>query len=94
MKMNCTGWKHSKGDFDGVAYDNLTLYAVARMEQKDTQRGAAGIDLKCEVSLKEKLQKIEWNGVVVCDVETETRATGKGGHVEMVINVTPVPKQP
>lgn len=90
MKFNCLGWKHSKGDFEGTAYNNLTLFGVARMEQKETQRGAAGVDMKCDISLLQKLQSIDFGGVVMCDVITETRAIGKGGHAEIVIDIVPL----
>lgn len=93
MKMMCTGWKHSKGDFDGVAYDKLTLFALAKMEQKETQRGSAGIDMQCDVAIKQQLEAIHFNGVVDCEVATEQWAKGKGQFVEVVVSVVPLPEQ-
>jgi hypothetical protein len=90
MKMKVIGWKHSKGEFNGNAYDYVTIYTLARLEQKDNQRGSAGIEMRGESQLVEKLKKIDFGSEVVCDVETETRATGKGQFAEMVVNVLPV----
>jgi hypothetical protein len=89
-KLNVLGWKHSKGDFNGTPYDYVTVYTVARMQAKDNQRGYAGIEMRGEPSLVEKLRKLEFNGPISCEVETETVATGKGTFAELVINVTPV----
>lgn len=93
MKMHVIGWKHSKGDFNGTAYDYVTVYCVSRMEQKATQRGAAGIDMRGTPDLVEKLQKIDFGGVVICEIETEARAIGKGQFVETVVSVVPVQAQ-
>lgn len=90
MRLNVTGWKHSKGAFEGRDYDYVLIYCITKMEQKDTQRGAAGIEMRGEPQLVEKLRKMEFNGVLPCDVETEPRATGKGQFVETVVNITPV----
>ncbi len=90
MRLNVTGWKHSKGTFEGRDYDYVLIYAVTRMEQKDTQRGAAGIEMRGEPQLVEKLKKMEFNGVLSCEVETEPRATGKGQFVETVVSISPV----
>jgi hypothetical protein len=90
MKLNVLGWKHSKGEYEGRSYDYVTVYGVSRMEQKDTQRGAAGIDMRGDSSLVESLSKIEFGGVVLCEVVTEPRATGKGQFVETVVSVTPI----
>lgn len=89
-KLNVLGWKHSKGDFNGQAYDYVTVYTLARMQAKDNQRGFAGIEMRGESVLLEKLKKIEFAGPVPCEVETETVATGKGTFAELVINVTPI----
>ncbi len=90
MKMQVTGWRHSKGDFDGVAYDNLTIYCISRLKAGDNQRGAAGIEMRCEGHLKEKLMKIEFNGVIPCEIETEAVATGKGNFQETVVSINPI----
>lgn len=90
MRMNVMGWKHSQGEFNGNPYNYVTLYCVAKMEQKDTQRGAAGIDMRGDPSLVEKLRKIEFNAIIPLEVETEARAIGKGQFVETVVNVSPV----
>lgn len=90
MKMNVIGWKHSKGEFNGNAYDYTTLYCLAKMEQKETQRGTAGIEMRGEPALVEKLKKIEFNGVIPCDLDTEPRAIGKGQFVETVVAIVPV----
>ncbi|MFA5016283.1 MAG: hypothetical protein WC504_01965 [Methylobacter sp.] len=92
MKLNILGWKHSKGEYEGRAYDHVTIYAVSRMEQKDTQRGAAGIDMRGDASLVDSLKKMDFGGVVLCEIGTEARATGKGQFVETVVSVTPVQK--
>ncbi|PPK71894.1 hypothetical protein B0F88_1056 [Methylobacter tundripaludum] len=89
MKMNVCGWSHKKGDFDGRSYDYVVIYCISRMEQKDIQRGAAGIDMRGDSSLVEKLRKIEFTGIIQCEVETEARATGKGQFVETVVNIVP-----
>ncbi len=93
MKLAVVGWKHSKGEFNGNIYDYIQLYCITRMEQKETQRGAAGIDMRGEPQLVEKLKKINFTGAIMCEVETEPRATGKGQFVETVINVTPLEPQ-
>ncbi len=90
MKANVLGWKHSKGDFDGTPYNNLTIYLIAKMEQKETQRGSAGIEIRADLSLLERLSKMEIQNPIFCDVETELRATGKGQSTEMVVNITPI----
>lgn len=90
MKMNVLGWKHSKGEFNGNNYDYVTIYFLSRMKQADNQRGLAGAEMRAEPQLIEKLKKIEFNGVVQCEVETEAVATGKGQFVETIINVTPL----
>ncbi len=92
MKMHVTGWKHSKGALEnGTAYDFVTLYCLTKMEQKDNQRGAAGIDFRGVPELAEHLRKIDFNGVVVLEVETEARAKGKGQFVETAVSIAPVP---
>lgn len=93
MKLHVLGWKHSKGEYEGRSFDFVTVYGISRMEQKDTQRGAAGIDMRGDPSLIESLKKIDFGGVVVCEVTTEPRATGKGQFVETVVSVTPVQAQ-
>lgn len=90
MKMNVMGFKHSKGEFDGTKYDYVTIYTVARMKAADNQRGFAGIEIRGEPHLVEKLSKIEFSNTVPCEVETEMVATGKGQFQEMVVNVTPI----
>lgn len=90
MKMNVCGFAHKKGEYEGRPYDYVTIYCISKMEQKDTQRGAAGIDMRGEPQLIDKLKKIEFNGIIPCEVETEPRAIGKGQFVETVVNVTPI----
>jgi len=93
MKMHVTGWKHSKGEFNGNPYNYVTVYCLSRMEQKDTQRGAAGIDMRGDPALVETLQKIEFNGVIAGAIETGARAIGKGQFVETVVSIAPVQQQ-
>lgn len=89
--MNLLGFKRSKGDFDGVHYDTLTIYTILKMEQKENQRGSAGAELRCEPSVLESLQKIDFSkGAVPCDVNIEKFSTGKGQTKEMVVSVSPV----
>lgn len=90
MKMLVLGWKHSKGSMNDFNYDFVTVYCLSRMEQKETQRGSAGIDMRGDPILVEKLQKIDFGQPVPCEIETEARATGKGQFVETVVNVTPI----
>lgn len=90
MKMLVLGFKHSKGEFNGNIYDYVTVYCLSRMEQKETQRGSAGIDMRGDSLLVEKLQKIDFGQPVYCEIETEARATGKGQFVETVVNVVPI----
>lgn len=90
MKTQVLGFKHSKGDFNGQAYDYVTLYTIARMQRKDNQAGFAGIEMRGEPQLLEKLRKIEFTGPILCEVETETIATGKGTFQEMAVNITPI----
>lgn len=88
-KLQVLGWKHSKGDFNGTPYDYVTVYTLARMQAKDNQRGFAGIEMRGEPQLVEKLKKIEFTGPVACEVETEKMATGKGTFADYVVSVTP-----
>lgn len=89
-KMQVMGFKHSKGDFNGQAYDYVMIYTKAKMQQKETQRGYAGIEIRGEPQLMEKLKKINFGpDPVLCEVETETIATGKGAFVEMVVDIMP-----
>lgn len=90
MKLKVMGFKHSKGDFNGNAYDYVTIYTVARMRAADNQRGFAGIEMRGEPYLVESLKKIEFTGPIECEVETEMVATGKGTFAETVVKVTPV----
>lgn len=90
MKINVLGWKHSKGDFNGNAYNYVVLYCVSKMEQKETQRGSAGIEFRGEPQLVEKLAKIDFADGLTCNIETEPRAVGKGQFVETVVSVTPL----
>lgn len=90
MKMLVTGWKHSKGEFNGNNYNYVTIYCVSKMAQNENQRGSAGIDMRGEPELIEKLRKIEFTGAIPCEIETEARATGKGQFVETVVNIAPI----
>ncbi len=90
MKILVTGWKHSKGEYNGNPYNYVTVYCQTKMEQKDNQRGSAGIDMRGEPQLVEKLNKINFTHTVECELELETRATGKGQFVETVVSVSPV----
>ncbi|WP_367154048.1 hypothetical protein [Methylomonas sp. HYX-M1] len=92
MQMRVMGYKHSKGDFNGQAYDYVTIYCVAKLKSSDNQRGFAGIEMRGEPQLLEKMQKINFSGPVVCEVQTETVAIGKGAYTEMVTMVTPLDK--
>lgn len=88
-KVKALGYKHSKGTLeDGTAYDFCTVYAIARMETKDNQRGLAGVDFRALPELKEKLQKIQFGqGVVELEVEFEKIATGKGMFKDYIVAV-------
>lgn len=89
--MSVLGFKHSKGDFDGVQYDTLTIYTILKMEQKDGQRGMAGAEMRCDSSLLDSLKKIDFSkGAVNCDVNIEKYSTGKGNSKEVVVSVVPV----
>lgn len=90
MKAQVLGYKHSKGDFNGQVYDYVTVYTIARMQRKDNQAGYAGIEMRAEPHILEKLKKIEFNSPVLCEIETETVATGKGSFSEFVVSVVPV----
>lgn len=90
MKMIVLGWKHSKGEFNGNPYNYVTVYCLSKMEQKETQRGSAGIDMRGDPILVEKLSKIDFGQPVQCEIETEPRAVGKGQFVETVVNVSPL----
>lgn len=94
MQIQVGGWKHSKGEYEGREFDFVTIYAISRMEQKDTQRGSAGIDMRGDPSLVESLKKIDFVGFLLCDVQTEPRATGKGQFVETVTHISVVPEKP
>lgn len=89
MKLEILGWKHSKGEFEGRAFDFVTVYTQARMEQKDTQRGSAGIEMRGDPSLLEPLKKLNFQGSLSCEVTTEPRATGKGAFIETIISIVP-----
>lgn len=88
-KVRALGWKHSKGALeDGTPYDFVTVFAIARMESKDNQRGLAGVDFRALPEVKEKLQKIEFgSGVVELQVEFEKIATGKGMFKDYIVAV-------
>lgn len=88
--MTVTGWKHSKGEMDNRPYNFVTIYCVAKMEQNDTQRGSAGVDLRGDPELVDQLKKINLSEPVVCDVEIEQRAKGKGVVVQTVTRIEPV----
>ncbi len=90
MKMLVLGWRHSQGEMEGRPYNFVTLFCLSRMEQKETQRGSAGIDMRGDAILVEKLKKIDFGSPVHCEIETEARATGKGQFVETVVNILPV----
>ncbi|MBD9357495.1 MULTISPECIES: hypothetical protein [Methylomonas] len=90
-KIKALGWKHSKGTLeDSTPYDFVTVYAIARMESKDNQRGLAGVDFRALPEIKEQLQKIQFGqGVVELQVEFEKIATGKGMFKDYIVNVQP-----
>lgn len=91
--MTITGWKHSKGEMDNRPYNFVTIYGTAKMEQNDIQRGSAGVDLRGEPELVDQLKKINFADPVLCDVEIEQRAKGKGVVVQTVVRVEPVVAQ-
>ena len=93
MKLLATGWKHSKGEFNGNAYNYAVLYVQTKMEQKDNQRGSAGIEMRGVPELAEKLAKLPFNEPMYLEVTTEPRAIGKGQFVETVIDVAPIANQ-
>lgn len=92
-KANFTGFIHQKGDVDGFQYDNLYITQVARLRPSDMQRGYAGIQIKCDTALKEKLMKIEFNSPhgVPLEFEMEKFAKPKGGFEEMIVSINPLP---
>lgn len=92
-KQHVLGWKHSAGEFNGQRYDYVTVYMMSRLQRKDNQQGYAGVELRGEPALAEHLKKINFNGPIPCEVETETMAIGKGQSVEMVVSVTPLKPQ-
>jgi len=61
MKQLVTGYKHSKGDFDGTPYDYVVVYSIARLKTSESQQGMAGIEMRGEPSLLEQLKKITFN---------------------------------
>lgn len=89
-KFNVMGYKHSKGDFNGMPYDYVVVYTVAKLKRSDSQAGAAGIEFRAETSLLDKFKKMDFSMPVVCDVQFETVATGKGGFQELVVDVNPI----
>lgn len=92
-RMTIIGWKHSKGDYNGNAYDYAVLYAVTKMEQKENQRGSAGIDVRGDSSLVEQLQKLDFSkGALDLNIEIESRAVGKGQFVNTAVSIQPISK--
>lgn len=87
MADQLLGFKHSKGEFQGRSYDFVTLYLLGRMSQDDNQRGSAGYEMRAEPSIKESLQKINFNGPIDVELQIEKRPTGKGQFVDTVVNV-------
>jgi len=91
MQMNVLGWAHKKGEFEGRGYDYVVIHAIGRLKQSDDVRGSAGVEIRGEPQLVEKLKKIDFVGVVRLDVETELSANGKGQYSEMAVNITLLP---
>jgi hypothetical protein len=91
---NVIGWTHKKGVVDGNNYDFVTIYAVSKLEQKENQRGAAGIEFRAEPHLVEKLSKVMFNVVVPMKLQIEQVATGKGVFKDVVVMAEPVPASP
>lgn len=90
MKLYILGFKHSKGEFEGRSYDYVVLFSTAKMEQKDNQRGSAGIDMRGDSILVEQLNKMNFSAPVLCEIEKEPRAIGKGQTVDTVVSCVPV----
>lgn len=86
------GWKHSQGEFNGNNYDYTTIYTRARLRAADNQRGYAGIEIRGEPFLVEKLSKLDFSkGDVECDVVTEQVAIGKGMFQDLAVDIRPLP---
>lgn len=84
------GWSHKKGEVNGNHYDFVIIHSVAKQKQTEVQRGMAGIELRGEPFLVEKLAKIQFNGVVPCNIDLEAQATGKGQYRDIVVHIEPV----
>ena len=92
-KMHVIGWKHSKGEFNNNAYNYVTLYVTTKMEQKENQRGMAGIDMRADSSILEAISKVDFSkGPVDMNLEIESRAIGKGQFVNTVVSAQPAIK--
>lgn len=93
MKMRIYGYKHSKGTFEGIAYDYVKIFSMGRLETKENQRGGAGVDMRGLPELAEKLGKIDlWNNGSGVDLEVtiEAMALGGGQMREVVVAVQPM----
>ncbi len=92
--LTIIGFSRKKGDFNGNAYDYITVHTIGRMEQKNEQRGMAGIELRADSACLPALQVLDFSKQFVqVDADMENRAIGKGQFVTTIIAIKPALKQ-
>lgn len=92
MPFQLIGWIHRKGSVDGNNYDFVLLHVVSKLEQSETSRGMAGIEIRGEPFLVEHLKKLVLNGAIPVEIDLEQRATGKGQFKSIAVGIRPVPQ--
>ncbi|PHS69866.1 MAG: hypothetical protein COB22_08655 [Cycloclasticus sp.] len=88
MKIYATGVSLHKGEYEGNNYNFCKLYAVVPMQQSDTKKGSAGIDVRCEPQVYDVLKNSNFSTPVEIDCVTEMRALGGGNAKETIVKVT------
>lgn len=90
-QLTIIGFSRKKGDFNGNAYDYITIHTVGKMEQKNEQRGMAGVELRADSSVLSALQVLDFSKqYVLVDADLENRAIGKGQFVTTVTSIKPI----
>jgi hypothetical protein len=89
-KSLITGFKRMKGEVEGFKYDYVKVFGIAKLKPDDDQRGAAGVEMKALPDVFDKLKKINFSTFVMCEIDTETYAKGKGASEEYIVDIKPV----
>ena len=91
MKTEILGFKHSQGDVDGNKYDFITVYCIARLPTKENQKGRAGIEMRADLSLKQRFEAIDYKTNPIAELEIEKVAIGKGMTTDLVVEFKILP---